>query len=97
MDVKDAMALWEQRARERRRYLSDKYPNRLIQKINIEHLRRIGYAIGIGTTHGKKEFIDQMIQMQVGRNNPIIIRNGDGEYLLHREVDLLDYIINEGW
>lgn len=94
MSAKDAMALWEQRRKERREYLNAQYPNRLIQKIDIEHLRKIGYAIGIGSTYTKKEFIDRMIERQIGRNNPIIIRNSDGEYLLNREVDLLDYIVN---
>jgi hypothetical protein len=84
---------YKARKEKRKAYLNKNYPNKLIQNIDIEHLRKIGYAIGLGSTDTKKEFIDRIIQKQ-SSGNPIIVRNSNGEFLLNREVDLLYYITN---
>jgi hypothetical protein len=90
--IAEQIARWDREKKERRKLLSKRYPNKLIQKIDVEHLRKIGYAIGIGSTDTKREFIDKIIQTQVNYN-AIIIKNDNGEFILNREADLLYYII----
>ena len=88
MDYKE----WQKEQEERKAYLKEKYPNKKIKNIDIVHLRKIGYAIGLGSTWTKREFIDQIISIQ-DDTNPIIGIDADGNYGLFRDVELLKYII----
>jgi len=88
MDFKE----WEKKEEKRKANLREKYPNKKIKNIDIAHLRKIGYAIGLGSTLTKREFIDKIISMQ-DDTNPIIGIDADGNYGLFRDVELLKYII----
>lgn len=85
----------QKRMAEKRKYLNDKYPNNLIQKLDIESLRKIGYAIGIGSTDTKKVLIDRIMQKQ-SELNPIIKKDKhiNGEFYFNYNVRLMEYIVN---
>lgn len=83
-----------ERQSQRRKALNKVYPNSKIQGINIEHLRKIGYAIGLGSTDTKKEFIDKIMFKQ-HKNNPIIIKDENGNFSLNKDVNLLYYILKD--
>lgn len=73
-------------------YLKHFYPNHKIQNIDIAHLRKIAYAIGIGTRYGKRELIDMIYSMQ-DDSNPIIGVDCDGNYGIFEDVKLMKYIV----
>jgi len=84
---------YQQEKRDRRRYLNQTYPNKAIKQLKIDDLRHIGYAIGLGSTDTKKEYIDKILHLQVD-DNPIIKRSDDGIYYLNIRCMLLGYILS---
>jgi uncharacterized protein YjdB len=91
LTTKERVEQWRRGREERKKYLNEQYPNSAIKGINIEDLKKIGYAIGIGSNHTKKEFIDKIIMMQE-YDNPIIQKNNGDELLLNDNVKLMAYI-----
>lgn len=79
---------------ERKQYLNKVYPKNKIQNIHIVQLRKIGYAVGLGSTLSKKDFIDRLITMQ-NEDNPIIIEDDERKYIINHDVKLLEYIGKE--
>ena len=84
-----------ERKAKRKKYLNEQYPNNKIQSIDIQHLRKIGYAIGMGSTESKKEYIDRIIKMQA-KENPIIKCGENGIYYINIRCILIGYIICKG-
>jgi hypothetical protein len=91
LTTQQQVELWNKRKKEKREYLNQQYPNKSIQEISIEDLKKIGYAIGIGSTLTKKEFIDKIIEKQ-DYDNPIIQKRSNGELVLNDNVKLMSYI-----
>lgn len=82
---------YQKHKEERKAYLNRMYPNNKIQGIDIAHLRKVGYLVGLGSTKTKKEFIDSIISMQ-NTNNPIIGIDYKGNYMFNKDVKLIDYL-----
>ena len=83
---------FHQQAIERRRYLNQTYPHKLINQLELSELQRIGYVLGLGMTDNKKEYVDKILRLQKDEN-PIIQRSDDGKYQWNTRCMLMDYLL----
>ena len=83
---------FNQQVTERRRYLNQTYPRKLINQLELSELQRIGYVLGLGMTDNKKEYVDKILRLQKDEN-PIIQLSDDGKYQWNTRCMLMEYLL----
>lgn len=85
------MKSWEERRRERKAYLNEMFPTSSIKGIDTDHLKKLGYALGIGSNETKRELLDRMVERQ-DMNNPIILLGADDNYYINKDLKIMGYM-----
>lgn len=87
---------WIEEQKEEKRQQRLRFPVKTIKNIDMNHIRKVGYAVGIGSVGNKRDMIESLISLQnkpQHRGNPIICVDYNGVYYLNSTVNLMQYIM----